>query len=106
MADEKQREAGEGAPGRRREWPLCALLLALAAGMMLHAVWRKSLTTAEPLLIAAGYYHLTAGDYRPVNEHPPFAKTIAAVPLLLAGAEGPLIEPGPHEYPYFLDLFD
>ncbi len=107
MADEKQNEAGEGAPrARGREWVLCALLLALAAGMMLHTAVRKSLTTDEPLLIAAGYYHLSAGDYRPVGEHPPFAKTIAAVPLLLAGADGPVIDPAPHEYEYFLDLFE
>ena len=105
MADEKQKGAGEGAP-RGREWLLCALLLALAAGMMLHAAARKSLTTDEPLLIAAGYYHLAAADYRPVNEHPPFAKSIAAVPVLLAGADGPLIDPGPHEYEYFLNLFE
>jgi len=107
MADENEKEAGEGTPrARGREWLLCALLLALAAGMMLHAAARKSLTTDEPLLIAAGYYHLTAGDYRPVNEHPPFAKSISAVPLLLAGADGPPIDPAPHEYRYFLDLFE
>ncbi|HEV2862098.1 MAG TPA: glycosyltransferase family 39 protein [Pyrinomonadaceae bacterium] len=110
MEEEKKRERGSGASSLAARWRaelLCALLLALAAGMMLQTAWRKSLTIDEPLLIAAGYYHLAQGDYRPVNEHPPFAKSISAVPLLLAGAEGPPIDPAAqHDYEYFLNLFD
>jgi hypothetical protein len=77
----------------------------MAANMLL-VIRQKSLTVDEPLLIAAGYYHLTAGDFRPVNEHPPFAKVLGALPLLFTGTEAPAIDPRPHpDYEYFLGLF-
>ncbi|HST51943.1 MAG TPA: glycosyltransferase family 39 protein [Pyrinomonadaceae bacterium] len=89
----------------RRAAPLCALLLALMAAQMLSVIARKSITVDEWVMIPAGLYHLSAGDYRPVNEHPPFAKTIAAVPLLLAGAQPPPVDSAPHDYEYFLGKF-
>ncbi len=107
--DETKTEAaveGRGFFSRYRAGLLCALLLVLMAAQMLAVVRRKSLTVDEPLLIAAGYYHLTAGDFRPVNEHPPVAKVLGALPLVLAGTEGPAIDPRPQaNYEYFLDLF-
>jgi hypothetical protein len=84
---------------------LCALLLALMALQMLSVIRRKSITVDEWVLIPAGYFHLTARDYRPVQEHPPFAKTIAAAPLLLTGTQSPSIDDAPHEYGYFLNKF-
>ncbi|MDT7778756.1 MAG: hypothetical protein QOC99_1268 [Acidobacteriota bacterium] len=84
---------------------VCVLLLALMALQMLTVIGRKSITVDEWVLIPAGFYHLTTGDYRPVQEHPPFAKALAAAPLLLTGAHAPPIDAAPHDYGYFLDKF-
>src|ERR1051326_6254875 len=89
----------------RRAGLLCALLLALMAAQMLSVVARKSMTVDEWVMIPAGYYHLTTGDYQPVNEHPPFAKVVAAVPLLLTKTQAPPIDPAGHDYDYFNGLF-
>ncbi|HEU4597618.1 MAG TPA: glycosyltransferase family 39 protein [Pyrinomonadaceae bacterium] len=98
--------AGRSFFSRSRAGLLCALLLTLMAAQMLAVVRQKSLTVDEPLLIAAGYYHLTAGDFRPVNEHPPVAKVLGALPLLFTGTQAPAIDPRPQaNYEYFLNLF-
>jgi 4-amino-4-deoxy-L-arabinose transferase-like glycosyltransferase len=89
----------------RRAGLLCALLLMLMAAQMLSVVARKSITVDEWVMIPAGYYHLTTGDYQPVNEHPPFAKVIAAVPLLMTKTQAPPIDPAGHDYDYFNGLF-
>lgn len=93
---------------RRRAELACALLLLLMAANMLTVIRQKSLTIDELVMIPAGYYHLVASDMRPVNEHPPFAKVLSAIPLVAAGAEGPPID-GPaseeYGYEYFLNLF-
>src|SRR5881227_1077527 len=106
--DGEKREAEASARGflSRRASVLCALLLALAALQMLAVISRKSITVDEWVMIPAGYYHLTTGDYRPVSEHPPFAKVIAAAPLLLTDTKAPPIDAAPHDYFYFLDKFE
>jgi 4-amino-4-deoxy-L-arabinose transferase-like glycosyltransferase len=105
--DAERSDAGRSAPDflSRRAAPLCVLLLALAAAQMLAVIRQKSITVDEWVLIPAGFYHLTAGDFRPVNEHPPVAKVLGAVPLVVAGAEAPPLEEGEHDYEYFLDRF-
>ena len=90
----------------RRASVLCAVLLALMGAQMLAVIRQKSITVDEWVLIPAGFYHLTAGDYRPVNEHPPVAKVLGAAPLVALGAEAPAIEEGAHEYEYFLGKFE
>ncbi|MBV8856265.1 MAG: glycosyltransferase family 39 protein [Acidobacteria bacterium] len=85
---------------------LCVALLALMGAQMLSVIRQKSITVDEWVLIPAGFYHLTAGDYRPVNEHPPVAKILGAAPLVALGAEAPAIEEGAHDYGYFLGKFD
>ncbi|MFL6256512.1 MAG: ArnT family glycosyltransferase [Pyrinomonadaceae bacterium] len=82
------------------------MLLALMGVQMLAVIRQKSITVDEWVLIPAGFYHLTAGDYRPVNEHPPVAKILGAAPLVALGAEAPAIEEGAHEYDYFLGQFE
>ncbi|HEX3559512.1 MAG TPA: glycosyltransferase family 39 protein [Pyrinomonadaceae bacterium] len=106
--DGEKREAGTTAPDflSWRAGLLCALLLALMAAQMLSVIARKSITVDEWVMIPAGFYHLSAGDYRPVNEHPPFAKVIAAAPLLLTHTQAPPLDAGPHDYEYFLGKFD
>src|SRR5947209_12442119 len=69
------------AVGRRAEL-LCAALLAAASLQMLAVVARKSITVDETVMIPAAYYHLAAGNFQLVNEHPPLSKILAAVPLL------------------------
>jgi Dolichyl-phosphate-mannose-protein mannosyltransferase/Alg9-like mannosyltransferase family len=104
----KSVEAGSGAPtfmgGRARV--VCTLLLGLMALQMLVVIRGKSITADEYVMIPAGYYHLTERDYRPVGEHPPVAKVLAAAPLVLAGVEGPRMDGGPNEYEHFYDKFD
>jgi 4-amino-4-deoxy-L-arabinose transferase-like glycosyltransferase len=90
----------------RRAGVLCVLLLALMGAQMLAVIRQKSITVDEWVLIPAGFYHLTRGDYRPVNEHPPVAKVLGAAPLVALGAEAPALEDGAREYEYFLGRFD
>src|SRR5438270_5082041 len=106
--NDKEEEGGASAPDflSRRAGLLCALLLALMAAQMLAVIRQKSITVDEWVMIPAGYYHLTTGDYRPVSEHPPFAKVIAAAPLLFTNTQAPPIDAAPHDYFYFLDKFD
>ena len=61
---------------------LCAALLAAASLQMLAVVARKSITIDEVVMIPAAYYHLAAGNFQLVNEHPPLSKILAALPLL------------------------
>ncbi|HEX7957601.1 MAG TPA: glycosyltransferase family 39 protein, partial [Pyrinomonadaceae bacterium] len=98
-------EAGASDFLSRRAPALCALLLAVMGAQMLAVVRQKSITVDEWVMIPAGVYHLRAGDYRPVNEHPPVAKLLAAAPLALLGAEPPPAEPGAQDYDHFLGRF-
>jgi len=60
----------------------CAGLLAVMSLNMLVTIARKSITNDETVLIPAAYYHLAAGDFQLVSEHPPLCKLLAGVPLL------------------------
>src|SRR5215203_5590123 len=101
-------KAGASAPDflSRRAGVLCVTLLALMGAQMLSVVRQKSITVDEWVLIPAGFYHLTEGDYRPVNEHPPVTKVLGAAPLVALGAEAPAVEEGEHDYEYFLGTFE
>jgi 4-amino-4-deoxy-L-arabinose transferase-like glycosyltransferase len=59
-----------------------AALLLMAANCVL-AIQRTGLTSDEVIHIPAGYYSLTAHEYRMNAEHPPLAKMWSALPLLL-----------------------
>lgn len=61
---------------------LCAALLCLMALNLVGQVARKSITNDETVLIPAGYYHLIAGEFHLVYEHPPLCKILSAIPLL------------------------
>jgi hypothetical protein len=60
----------------------CAAMLTLMSVQMLVVISRKSITNDEIVMIPSGYYHLTAQNFELIFEHPPFAKIIAALPLL------------------------
>ncbi len=81
--------ASRGWASRHAAELLAAALLLLMAANMFSAVFRKGLTADEFYHIPAGYYHLTAGDFRINTEHPPPFKMLAAVPLLALGVEAP-----------------
>lgn len=68
---------------------VCACLLVLMGANLLSVVWRKGLTADEFYHVPAGYYHLTAGEFRINTEHPPLVKMLAALPLLFVGVETP-----------------
>ena len=81
--------AAWGALEGRRAEAACVCLLLLMGANLLSVVWRKGLTADEFYHVPAGYYHLTAGEFRVNPEHPPLVKMLAALPLLLVGVEAP-----------------
>jgi 4-amino-4-deoxy-L-arabinose transferase-like glycosyltransferase len=58
------------------------ILLVLFVTLSLGATLQKSPTSDESFQLFAGYAYLKWGDYRFNPEHPPFAKLLAALPLL------------------------
>ncbi|HEV2802561.1 MAG TPA: hypothetical protein VGW12_18965, partial [Pyrinomonadaceae bacterium] len=68
---------------------LCAAILLATAANLLCVAARKGLTVDESVIAPAGYYHLTARDFRPVSEHPPLVKLMSGAALYAAGASAP-----------------
>ncbi|MFN2533018.1 MAG: phospholipid carrier-dependent glycosyltransferase [Pyrinomonadaceae bacterium] len=60
----------------------CAALLAAMSLQMIAVISRKNITVDEIVMIPSAYYHLATGNFQLVNEHPPFSKLVAAIPLL------------------------
>src|SRR5262245_1512194 len=60
----------------------CAVLLVIMSLQMFAVISRKSITLDEIVMIPSAYYHLAAGNFQLVNEHPPLAKIIAGIPIL------------------------
>ena len=75
---------------RYRKEIFCAGLLLLMGFNLLSVVRHKSLTNDEYYHIPAGYYHLSQGNFKLNEEHPPLVKMWAALPLLL---DRPLTSP-------------
>ena len=67
---------------RRAATLLCGLLLTVMSLNMLSVISRKSITVDEIVMIPAAYYHLVAGYFQLVDDHPPLSKILAALPLL------------------------
>jgi hypothetical protein len=77
---------------RRRRWPvplLAGLLLGQMALSMLLSSRDDAPTYDEPTHLAAGVGYLRFGQLRLNYEHPPLAKALAGVPLVLAGLDLP-----------------
>ena len=72
-----------------RSWPwgLVGAVVALQAGLAVHAMRGNSATFDEGAHLPAGYTHLALGDHRLNPEQPPLVKLLAAAPLLLVGPE-------------------
>ena len=62
---------------------LCALFVGAMSFNMLMVIARKSITLDETVMIPSAYYHLAAGNFQLVHDHPPLSKILAALPLLL-----------------------
>jgi 4-amino-4-deoxy-L-arabinose transferase-like glycosyltransferase len=88
---------------------ICIGALAFMTLNCIYAIEKTSITTDELIHIPAGYYSLTAREYRMNAEHPPVAKMVAAIPLLFflphetGPAEGSwnFSERGAHFYNHF-----
>lgn len=68
----------------RRVWVIPALLMLVYVGQCLWFVGTQSLTFDEPIhyLTGANAWH---GNYNVWNDHPPLARMLFAVPLMVAG---------------------
>ena len=51
-------------------------------GAEVQVVRNDAITVDEIVMIPSAYYHLVAGNYQLVNEHPPLSKIAAGLPLL------------------------
>src|SRR5215470_11588405 len=71
---------------RTLRFNLCALgLLLLMAILAGGAAWNESVVVDEVAHVGAGVSYLQKLDYRMNPEHPPLAKVLAALPLLIKG---------------------
>jgi 4-amino-4-deoxy-L-arabinose transferase-like glycosyltransferase len=68
---------------------MVAGLLLLFAGLATRAAWVKSETYDEPMYILSAYSYVETGDLSFNREHPPFAKYLMGLPLLLLDLELP-----------------
>jgi len=66
----------------RLEWLIPALFCAVLVGQLLLSSRHLSRTADEATHLYSGYRYLKCGDLSVSPEHPPFAKVIAAAPLL------------------------
>jgi dolichyl-phosphate-mannose--protein O-mannosyl transferase len=73
-------------PTRRNASGIAALLLLMMAVLAGGAARRESVTVDEVAHVGAGLSYLQKLDYRMNEEHPPLAKVLAAIPLVLRGA--------------------
>ncbi len=69
---------------------VAALLLSIFLIQALATASRLSATSDEPVHIAAGYSYWKTRDFRMNPEHPPLAKLLAALPLIVLGPRVPL----------------
>jgi len=69
----------------RGEAVVLAAGLAVFASLSVTSLRRQAATYDEGAHLPAGYTYLVTGDHRLNPEHPPLAKLIAAVPLLVTG---------------------
>lgn len=78
----------------RRAFPVVtALLLSALATVQTLSIRRETQTWDEGFEIASGYAFLRTGEYRISPEHPPFARILAAAPLLALNPRVPVDHP-------------
>jgi Tfp pilus assembly protein PilF/4-amino-4-deoxy-L-arabinose transferase-like glycosyltransferase len=77
--------------GRRFSLVVVSALVFLFALITTTSSLQQSPTVDEPVHLFAGYSYLKWGDFRANPEHPPFAKILAAIPLLGLDVRDPRI---------------
>lgn len=77
----------------RRQRLIVAIALCAFAALGVASIAGKSLTEDEVAHLPAGASYLRTGDFRLNPEHPPLLKMLAAIPVVLAGADVPLDHP-------------
>ncbi len=70
-------------------WPAVAVLLGAMCFLMVTSIRLESQTYDEGFHITAGASYWMKGDYRLNPEHPPLAKLLCAIPVVLMGATFP-----------------
>ncbi len=94
MSRQTARPAPPPPPPPPRWLPFAAAaLIALFVALAVSSLLSDSQTSDEAIHLAAGYAHLTRGDFVLNPEHPPLAKEIAAIGPLLLGATLPVDDP-------------
>jgi 4-amino-4-deoxy-L-arabinose transferase-like glycosyltransferase len=71
---------------RKAKTGLAAAILLLMAALAGGAAWRESVSVDEVAHLGAGVSYLQKLDMRMNVEHPPLAKVLAALPLVIGGA--------------------
>jgi hypothetical protein len=99
LATSTPENAGEvkGVVGRflqARFWVILATVLIASGVIELLSALRETQTWDEGIHLSAGYAYLTRGDFRWNQEHPPLAKLLCALPLLLFHPELPVDSEG------------
>jgi hypothetical protein len=77
--------ASDYRPATRTQTAIAALLLVLMAILAGGAAFRESITIDEVAHLGAGVSYLQKLDMRMNEEHPPLAKVMAALPLVVRG---------------------
>ncbi len=75
---------------------IVAALLVLIAVLLFASVRQESQTWDEAAHIFAGFEYWKHGDFGRNPEHPPFAKLLAAIPILSMGLREPSVVPIPY----------
>ena len=70
----------------------CAVL-ALHASLLAWGAWRHSPTWDEVSLLPAGIRHWESGNFSLCRQNPPLVRTVAAIPVMLAGPETRWLSP-------------
>ena len=65
--------------------PIVAAVLVASTALQIHTASVEAQTFDEAVHLTAGYSYWKTGDFRLNQEHPPFAKRLAALPLLTMG---------------------
>ncbi len=77
---------------------LALALLFVFAGQAIWSMSSKNVTVDEITYIAAGYYHLTTGDFEYNMTNPAVMKLVAAAPLLALDVEIPSVNSDPSDW--------
>jgi 4-amino-4-deoxy-L-arabinose transferase-like glycosyltransferase len=92
MIPQPQTESLRQAAAKYAPHLICGTLLLVMAINFLTVIARKSITIDETLAIPSGYYYLKTGSFNIDSDHPPFPKSLSALPLLFLPLETPKLD--------------